>query len=131
MLRISSSILSSKFLGFILVGVINTAVTYGLYLLLLVWLHYQVAYAIAYVTGIVLSYLLNATFVFSVSLSWRSFFSFPLVYLVQYAICLMAMYVLVEGFHLNLKLAPLIITAATIPITYILSKWVLIKRNKQ
>ena len=110
-------------------GVLNTLTTYVVYLLLTVWMHYQVAYVIAYVFGIVFSYFLNAKFVFSVALSSRGLMLFPIVYLVQYLICFVAMFILVEKINLDYKVAPFIVTILTIPLTYRLSKWVLTNKK--
>jgi len=70
-----------RFLAF---GVFNTALTYALYCLLLLWLPPQPAYAVVYVLGIGLAYLGNAIFVFGARPQWRSALAYPLVYLLPY-----------------------------------------------
>jgi len=71
-------------LRFLIAGAINTAATYAIYLALLPLLDYTLAYTIAYVTGIVISYLLSTSFVFRVSRTAANMATFPLVYVVQY-----------------------------------------------
>ena len=107
---------------FLLGGGLNTAITYGLYLLLNVRMEYQAAYAIAYVGGILFSYVFNALVVFHVPLSLKGLLAFPVVYLAQYGISALTLNSLVEFDIASESVAPLIAVAFTIPITYILAK---------
>lgn len=110
---------------FLVGGVVNTAFSYGIYLLLNLFFGYHFAYFIAYVLGIAFSYWLNAKFVFRVVLSWRGFFAYPLVYVVQYAASAALLAGLVEHRVIGESLAPLLVTALTVPLTYLLSRYVL------
>ncbi|MBN6053686.1 GtrA family protein, partial [Nonomuraea sp. RK-328] len=83
-----------------------------------------VAYTVSYATGIALSYLVNTAFVFRVRATVRSALRFPLVYLVSYLFGL-ALTVLLTGAGLAPWLAVLPVTAATVPLTYVLSRLVL------
>src|SRR5436309_3269739 len=65
-----------EFLGFVIVGAINTALTYALFLFIQQYVHYWIAYTIAFVIGIVLSYLLNVVFVFKSGHSINAMFKF-------------------------------------------------------
>lgn len=115
----------SRFLRFLVMGGVNTAVTYGIFLLCHVWLGHQLSYAIAYVCGIVLSYFLNAAVVFRATVSWRSFFLYPLVYVAQYLAGAAVLELAVRAWGIPSQLAPLVAIAATIPLTFVLSRWVL------
>lgn len=106
-------------------GGINTAFTYCVYLVLNLILYYQFAYLIAYLFGIVFAYWFNAAVVFRVPLSWRGFFSYPLVYLIQYVASAFLLVVLVEDAGMGEILSPLIITISIVPVTYLMSKLVL------
>ena len=110
---------------FVVGGGINTAFTYGLYLGLQVIMPYQVAYALAFATGIVFSYWFNATIVFKTPISWKGAFSFPLVYLAQYLLSAVLLSVFVEQLGIAQSIAPLIVIIVTIPITFVLTRWFL------
>lgn len=110
---------------FVIGGGINTAFTYCLYFGLQVFLQYQVAYALAFAVGIVFSYWFNAMIVFKTRISWKGFFTFPLVYLVQYLLSAVLLSVLVERSGVPQSVAPLVVIALTIPITFILTRWFL------
>jgi putative flippase GtrA len=112
-------------LRFVLGGALNTGLTYGLYLLLHQRLPYQVAYALAYVAGIVFAYGFNARFVFRVPLSWRGLFAYPLVYLVQYLASAVLLELLVTGMTMPAVFAPLLVSAVMLPLTFVMSRWVL------
>lgn len=118
-------ILKNKLLKFIGVGGINTIVSYLLYALLALFLNYQIAYALAFVFGIVLSFFLSTRYVFAVEKTLKKFILFPLVYLVQYILGAGLLELIVSVFHIDKFLAPLFVTASLIPVSYILSKKIL------
>jgi len=111
-----------QFLRFLASGGINTALTYGLYLLLLPLLGYLVAYSVAYVLGILLSYWLNSVFVFRQPMNWRSLVRFPLVYVVQYLLTGALLWLFVDQLGIDKRLALLAAIAVTVPVTYLAAR---------
>ena len=109
-------------------GGINTAFTFALYFGLQHLLPYQVAYALAFATGVVFSYWFNATIVFKTPVSWKGFFAFPLVYLVQYLLSAVLLSVFVERIGIPQSVAPLAVIVVTIPVTFVLPRWFM-RRN--
>jgi putative flippase GtrA len=114
-----------EFLFFIIVGAINTALGYVLYLLFLLFLPYTVAYSVTYVLGIFISYYLNSRFVFRLPFSLSKALRFPIVYLVQYGLGVLLLRTLVEIFSIDRAIAPILVIIVTIPVTFILSRLVL------
>lgn len=110
---------------FLVVGATNTAVSYVLYLLLLEFMPYLYAYSIAYGIGIVISYILNSRFVFMQPLSMGKFLQFPAVYAIQYGVGAAILWLLVGQASLSPELAMLAVVAATIPVTFITSRFIL------
>lgn len=110
---------------FVIGGGINTAFTFALYYGLQIVLPYQVAYALAFATGIVFSYWFNATIVFRTPVSWKGFFAFPLVYLAQYLLSAVLLSVFVERLDIPQGVAPLVVIVVTIPVTFVLTRWFL------
>lgn len=96
-----------------------------MYLALQWVLAYQVAYALAYVTGIALSYWINTRFVFRVQGSRRKQMTFPLVYIVQYAVSAALLHVLVEFAGISSRWAPLVVLVAVVPLTFLATRSVL------
>lgn len=126
---ISSAQRLPPFVRFIISGGLNTVVTYGIYLVLLQQMSYQVSYTIAYVFGILLSYVLSRVFVFQSHKGLKSVLLFPLVYLVQYGAGILILWFCIDMMGINQKIAPLIVIAITIPITFLLSRFVFVSKN--
>lgn len=119
--------LKNKFLKFIGAGVINTVVSYLLYVILVLFLSYQISYAISFVFGIVLSFVLNTKYVFEVERTFKKFVLFPLVYLVQYLLGAFMMNIMVEMVGVNKFFAPLVVAVCLLPVSYLLSKKILVR----
>lgn len=115
---------NENFIRFLFVGLGNTISTYLLYLLLINYISYNLAYSISYVAGIILSYYLNACFVFKQKMSITTFMKFPLVYVAQYLMNIVFMNVFIEYCNINITIAPILVIILATPITFILSKLV-------
>lgn len=120
----------TEFSRFIICGGINTLLTYIIYVVALRFYRYSISYSISFLAGIFIAYYLNSRFVFEQELSLKKAISYPLVYLVQYLLGILALYVLVELLSVNKLIAPLIIVAISVPVTFLLSK-LIIKGNEQ
>lgn len=117
-------LINNDFPRYLLSGGFNTLVTYGVYLLLLQALPYKTSYTIAYIGGIFLSYILNRYFVFKSDRGVKSLFLFPVVYLAQYLISLIIIWLWIEKLNLDERAAPILAIAITVPMTFILSKYI-------
>ena len=117
--------LSPEFMRFIIVGGINTLASYIIYVALLLFLSYPVAYTLAYVIAIFISYYLNTTFVFKRKASLSKALQFPLVYVVQYLAGFFWLYLLIEVLGINQFIAPILVVGLNIPVTYLMSKFII------
>jgi len=115
-------LIAGEFSRFLAVGAVNTATTYALYLVLLDSAAYLFAYSVAYVAGIVLSYFLNALFVFRTKPAIHSALRFPFVYLAQYLLGAAVLWICVERLGVRRELGLAFSIAVTIPITYAASR---------
>lgn len=114
--------LMQQMVGFVVAGLVNTAASYACYLALLVWFTHQVAYAIAYVFGIAVSYVLSARFVFRVKATLTRTLAFPLVYVFQWGLGAVILELLVVTFKLDSRIAPLLIPFLTMPVSFLLAR---------
>lgn len=121
-----SDFAGKRFFSFLIFGGVNTAVTYLLYLWLSDMMHYQTAYFIAYISGIVLAYLFNLRYVFEATNSLKKFVLYPLIYVVQYLAGAFLMYLFLQILYLPNAVAPLIVIIMLLPISYLLNKKVLL-----
>ena len=110
---------------FILAGGFNTAVTYALYYVLLDLVDYRIAYAIAYVAGIGIAYVLNARFVFRRAFDWRAALRYPLIYVAQFLFGVMVLHALVAWIGVDRRWAMVVVIVLSVPLSYGLNRLVL------
>jgi putative flippase GtrA len=115
---------ATQFVRFIVAGAINSGLTYILYLFLLRVLPYPAAYTLSFAAGIALSLVLQGTWVFRSRITVRKAIQFPLVYVVQYLSGLALLALFVEKLRLPREFAPLLVVACTIPLTFVLTRYV-------
>lgn len=131
-----------EFLRFLVTGTINTGMSWVVYLIVrhaLEALHVQpvaltanfsistdkLAFTVAYIFGVLFTYYMNSRWVFRVPMSWRSFLQFPSVYVVQYSLGIVLMHLLVDRLAFPVDFAPLAVIVLTMPVTFVLSRFVL------
>jgi putative flippase GtrA len=120
--------IAGEFSSFVIVGAINTVLTYMLFLFIQQYTHYWIAYTIAFVVGIVLSYLLNVLFVFKGGHSIGAMLKFPFIYLLQYLYGSLALITIVEALGIAKPIAMLIVIATSVLLTFLLVR--LVFRNR-
>lgn len=111
---------------FLVAGLVNTVVTWALYLALLLVLPYLAAYTLAYLLGVGLGYLLNAAFVFRVRLDWRGLLRMPLVYGVQLGAGNAVLWLTVSKLGVDPRIALLASIGVSVPLTFALSRFILV-----
>lgn len=115
-----------QFLRFGLVGVVNTASYYAMYLVLLWWLPYLLAHVTAFALSTVGSFFLNSYFTYHTRPTWRKFLLFPLTTVTNFVITTGGLYILVDLLHAGSRAAPLIVAAAAVPVTFVMSRTILL-----
>jgi putative flippase GtrA len=113
---------------FVVVGLINTGVYYACYLPLRTVVHYLVAHVLATAIALVGSFLLNCWWTFRTRPTWRKFALFPLTNAANYLSTTAGVVVLVEWLSVDERIAPLLAAVATIPVTFFLSRYLLVDR---
>jgi len=119
--------MNKEIIRFLFVGGFNTIATYGIYLMLLLFFSYNISYSISYISGIVISFLLNGKYVFKVKLTLAKAIKYPIVYIVQYIINVGMLNLLVKNNMVNEIVAPILVIVVSLPVTFILSKNILKK----
>ncbi|MFJ7736036.1 GtrA family protein [Lysinibacillus sp. NPDC097287] len=121
--------MNKEIIRFLFVGGFNTIATYGIYLMLLLFFSYNISYSISYISGIAISFLLNSKYVFKVKLTFSKAIKYPIVYVVQYIINVIVLNLLVKNSIVNEMIAPILVIIISLPVTYILSKYILEKKS--
>jgi putative flippase GtrA len=125
------NIAHTPFARFLFWGSVHTVATYVLYLVILSFSHYQLAYTVTFVVGVVMSYALNTRMVFRKRWSWAKLVRFPVVYVVQYFLGMGLMWLLVARLGIDERLAPIPVVAMLVPVTYLMAKAVIEAERRQ
>ena len=119
-----------RIVRFALVGVLNTAIYYGLYLLFGLFLPYLAAHVVAFILSMIGSFFLNCYFTFRTRPTWRKFLLFPLSNATNFVVTSVGLYVLVQFVGLNQRIAPLLAASVAIPVTFLVAQVVLAGRHQ-
>ncbi|QTD97435.1 GtrA family protein [Streptomyces cyanogenus] len=117
-----------QILTFAAVGVVNTATYYCLYLLFLAALPYLAAHVLAFALSMIGSFFLNARFTYRIRPTWRKFLLFPLTNLTNFLITTAGVYLIVDVLHAGSRFAPLLAAALAVPVTFLVSRWVMLPK---
>ncbi|KAA1036948.1 GtrA family protein [Macrococcus equipercicus] len=124
------SCFSHPFVKFVLVGLVNTANYYIVYLILLtLGLPYLASHITGFLAAFVVSYFLNCYYVYQVQPTVKTFLQFPLTQVVNMGLQSALLYVFVALLHISPALAPFPALIITVPVTYVLSKKILVKES--
>jgi putative flippase GtrA len=104
------------------VGIINTGVYYGLFLLLRLALNYLVVHVLALAIAMVGSFFLNCLWTFRTRPTWRKFALWPLTNATNYVVTTVGVVALVEWLRVDQRIAPLVAVVVAIPVTFLLSR---------
>ncbi|HSC74698.1 MAG TPA: GtrA family protein [Pseudomonadales bacterium] len=120
-----------EFLRFLITGTANTVASWLVYLFFNLFLPYTVAYTIAYGFGMVFTYYMNTRWVFKVPMKWSTFMQFPVIFALRYGMDVSVLFVLVNYLGCPETFGPLGTIALTMPIGFLLSRLVLMRRAHQ
>ena len=112
--------LSKKFIGYCLIGIINTFNTAFFSWLAHFKVQENIAAYIGYFTSLTINYFLNSTLVFKNRLSIRRYFRFLLSYVLNFIIYTFVSLLTINVMQINQFWATVIATAAGAPITFII-----------
>ncbi|GGK09753.1 sugar transferase [Streptomyces camponoticapitis] len=119
-----------QLIRFALVGVVNTGSYCACYLVLLIWLPYVAAHVVAFVLSMIGSFFLNSYFTYRTRPTWRKFLLFPLTNAANFTITTCGVYLLVDVLEFSSTYAPLIAAAAAIPITFVVSRTIMLRPDE-
>lgn len=114
---------------FILGGAVNTAVSYVAYLAALLVMPYVAAFCVAFMTGILVAFLVNSRFVFRTDIVWRKIWGVGAIYAVHAGLGLAMLIFWVQWAHVDERIAPLLNVAILTPATFLANRWWLVKRG--
>ena len=122
-MHLINRLLSVEFVRFIVVGILATAIHYGVYLLLDLFIPANPAYAIGYIISFLFNFLLSAHFTFRKKATPVKGLGFGLSHLVNFTLHMLLLnFFLYLGFRE--ALAPIPVYCICVPVNYLLVRFV-------
>lgn len=118
-------VIKGEILRFLFVGVLNTLITYLTYLTLLNWLSYALAFSLSFALGLLIAFLLYSIFAFRAPPEWHKLPQYSFFYATHYLAGLATLFILVEHFKVDSRVAPLVSVMILTPISFLFNKWLL------
>ena len=119
--------LAREFRRFLLVGTLNFVFTYALYYAcLFLGTGYAVAFSISYFSGMVFAWLVNSLYSFSTRPRLRRLVPYGVVATINYLIGLQLLRWLVESLGVAEVLAPILVIAVLVPLSFLGTRLTLI-----
>lgn len=115
-------------LRFLVVGSFNFVVTYGLYCLLVIWWHPQLAWATVFLIGLALGFVLHTRVVFDATLAPRKAAGYLVAQLCSWAFCSGAIHVGMHWGGLGPRVAAGLAIALNVPLSFLLTRLTLSDR---
>ncbi len=124
--------INNRFIRFVIVGIFNTINYYLMFLilLLLININYLYAHIIAFIYSVLVSFFLTSIWTFKVRPTFKSFLLFPITVLPNFLLSTIGTYIGVSLLGFNEKVFSLVMMILVVPITYLLNKFIFIKKSK-
>ncbi|MEV0375386.1 GtrA family protein [Streptomyces sp. NPDC050636] len=116
---------------FTIVGGINTLTFYACYLPLHRLLPYFAAYTAGFLVSLVGSFFLNTYFTYRTRPTWPKFLLFPLTQVTNYVVQSLGLVTLVSWLGMNSTVAPLMAALLAIPVTFLVSRRILLPGRRR
>ena len=113
---------NSKFRKYIIGGILNTLITYLVYIFLLIFFSYLIAFTASFFSGIIFSYFINSRLVFEQKLYLKGAIVYPMVYLFYYILNIGFLYVFIEVASLPEEVGPILVLPIVVPIMFLINK---------
>lgn len=115
-------------LRFLVVGGINTGITYGLYCVLVYWWHPQLAWLTVFLLGLALGFYGHTRLVFNGRLGHRKAVGYTLLQLLLYGLSSSLIFSAMHLGGLGPRAAAAVAIAINVPISFLLSRRILSDR---
>lgn len=121
--KFKNTFYTKEFVTFLIIGVINTFNGTVFSYLYSSFLNENIAFIVGYISGLIISYLLNSLITFKEKLQLNKFIKFALSYLPNFIIQNVVVIIVFNLMGLNKLIAYLLAAIIGVPITFILMKF--------
>ncbi|MDN3296034.1 GtrA family protein [Streptomyces ficellus] len=112
-----------QFVLFCLIGLANTAVYFGVYATLNIWLPYLAAHVVGYAVSVVGSFLLNSYVTVRTRPTWRAFARYPLSGAANVVGSGILLHLAVSRLGMDENLAAIAAGLLVTPLSFLLARW--------
>jgi putative flippase GtrA len=119
-----------QFLRFGVVGVLSSALHYGIYYLLLFITAAAIAYAAGYVISFICNYCLTNYYTFQTQPSWKHFLGFAGSHAVNFGLH-MVLFSLFLWIGMHKLLIPIVVMGIAMLVQFTILRWVFVKRDSR
>ena len=117
-----------EFIRFVIVGILATALHYGIYFLLQRFINVNIAYTLGYALSFIANFYLTTYFTFGKKPSWSKAFGFGGVHLFNYLLHIGLLNTFL-WLRLSKTLAPIPVFAIAIPVNFLLVRFVFKRKD--
>ena len=117
-----------EFIRFVMVGILATALHYGIYFLLQRFINVNIAYTLGYALSFIANFYLTAYFTFGKKPSWSKAFGFGGAHLFKYLLHIGLLNTFL-WLGLSKTLAPIPVFAIAIPVNFLLVRFVFKRKD--
>lgn len=125
--KIKDMFFNKNFIVFVIIGIINTIVYNGIYLLSLNIIHYIIASILAYFISMSVSFILNCKYNFKIKPTIKKYIMFPLSGIPTFFMQTVGLTFFVEVLNISEKIAGFTASLIAIPFSFIIMKLILKK----
>lgn len=118
-----------EFIRFVMVGILATALHYGIYFLLQRFINVNIAYTLGYALSFIANFYLTAYFTFGKKPSWSKAFGFGGAHLFNYLLHIGLLNTFL-WLGLSKTLAPIPVFAIAIPVNFLLVRFVFKRKDR-
>lgn len=122
-MKLLKLIINQEFFRFAIVGIIATAIHYGIYYVLLCYINVSIAYSIGYMLSFIVNFWLSAKFTFRTKTSVKRGLGFAISHLINYFLQIIVLNIMLF-LDIPKEIAPIPVYAICIPVNFLLVRLV-------
>lgn len=124
--KLKQKFLNKKFASFFVIGLINTALSQGLYIVFVI---FNIPSGLSSLLSdstipMLVSYFLNMKFTYKKEMSWKSLVAFPISYIPGWIVNFICVLFCVYVLHVDEKFAKLFSIPITVPLNYLVMTYI-------
>ena len=121
--KFKDTLFSKQFIVFVIIGVINTFNSTIFSYIYSIFLNENMAFIVGYISGLLISYILNSFITFNEKLTFQRFIRFVISYIPNFIIQNIVVIIVFNIIGLNKLIAYLLAAIIGVPITFMLMKF--------